>query len=249
VVVLETGGPVLMPWINKVGAVLEAWYPGSSGGEAIARVLTGEVNPSGHLPVTFPRSAEQLPRPVLDGYPEQKNARITVDYTIEGAAVGYKWFDLKHLEPLFAFGHGLSYSEFNLSNLAAEADDTGLNVRFSVKNVGKVAGKSVAQIYVARARPGTAAPNAAATTAAISTTIAGWEAPKRLCGFKKVSLQPGESAASTLLVEPRTLAVYDKASKQWVIEEGYYDVSIGTDSRNAVIHKTVHLARKVVSTG
>ena len=106
-----------MPWIGKVPAVLEAWYPGSSGGEAIARVLTGEVNPSGRLPLTFPRSLDQLPRPRLDGFPEQRNARISVDYRIEGAAVGYKWFDRRRLEPLFPFGHGLSYSRFRAFRL------------------------------------------------------------------------------------------------------------------------------------
>ncbi|MDB6102499.1 MAG: Beta-glucosidase [Gammaproteobacteria bacterium] len=231
IVVLETGGPVLMPWVDGVAAVLEAWYPGSSGGEAIARVLTGEVNPSGRLPVTFPRSLEQLPRPHLDGFPEQRNARITVDYTIEGAAVGYKWFDRRRFEPLFPFGHGLSYSKFDLSNLAADVGDTRLSVRFAVKNTGDRAGKYVAQVYVSPIG------GAAASD---------WEAPKRLCGFKKVSLQPGESADVSLGVEPRILAVYDEAGKSWIIEEGDYDVSLATDSRNAVTHAKVHISRQTL---
>jgi beta-glucosidase len=234
VVVLETGGPVLMPWVGKVTAVLQAWYPGSAGGEAIARVLTGEVNPSGRLPVTFPRSVEQLPRPRLDGFPEQRNARITVDYTIEGAAVGYKWFERSHLDPLFAFGYGLTYSKFELSNLGADVDHTGLNVRFSVKNAGGRAGKYVAQVYVSPVR---------------SPTPLGWESPQRLCGFKKVSLQPGESTAASLSIEPRALAVYDEEGKRWVIEEGDYEVSLSTDARTVVAHKTVHLTRQVVPTG
>ena len=231
IVVLETGGPVLMPWVDEVAAVLEAWYPGSSGGEAIARVLTGEVNPSGRLPVTFPRSVEQLPRPQVDGFPEKRNARITVDYTIEGAAVGYKWFDRKRFQPLFPFGHGLSYSRFDLSNLGADADGKLLSVRFGVKNVGDRAGKYVAQVY--------ASPLGGA--AAI-----GWEAPKRLCGFKKVSLQPGESAAVSLSIEPQMLAVYDEAARSWVIEEGDYDLSLSTDSRTAVAHTKVHVSRQVL---
>ena len=230
-VVLETGGPVLMPWVDKVAAVLEAWYPGSSGGDAIAGVLTGEVNPSGRLPVTFPRSLEQLPRPHLDGFPEQRNARIAVDYNIEGAAVGYKWFDRKRFEPLFPFGHGLSYSRFELSSLGADVGDTQLSVRFAVKNTGDRAGAYVAQVYVSP----TGGP--AATS---------WEAPKRLCGFKKVSLKPGESTDVSLAIEPRTLAVYDDAGKSWVIEDGDYDVSLSTDARHAVAHTKVHIPRQII---
>jgi len=234
VVVLETGGAVLMPWIGKVAAVLEAWYPGSAGGEAVARVLTGEVNPSGHLPVTFPRSTEQLPRPQLDGFPEQRAARITVDYTIEGAAIGYKWFERNHFEPLFPFGHGLSYSKFNLSKLVTVVDDKGLSVRFSVRNTSGRAGKCVAQVYISPVGPPTAL---------------GWEAPKRLGAFKKISLKARESAGASLLIEPRMLAVFDQEAKRWVIEEGDYEVSLSTDSHTVIAHKSVHLARQVVSTG
>jgi beta-glucosidase len=109
VVVLETGGPVLMPWLSKVGGVVEAWYPGTEGGEAIARVLTGEVDASGRLPVTFPAAADQCPVRCWTAIPRPDDL-FAVDYTIEGAAVGYKWFDKKGHQPLFAFGHGLSYT-------------------------------------------------------------------------------------------------------------------------------------------
>ena len=230
-VVLETGGPVLMPWVDRVAAVLEAWYPGSSGGEAIARVLTGEVNPSGRLPATFPRSLEPLPRPRLDGFPEQRNARIATDYTLDGAAVGYKWFDRKRIEPLFPFGYGLSYTRFDLLNLAAEVNDKRLSVRFDVKNTGDRAGKYVAQVYVSPLG---------------GAAAAGWEAPKRLCGFKKVTLQPGESTAVNLSVEPRMLAVYDAAGKSWVIEDGDYDVSLSSSARSAVTHTQVHISRQIL---
>ncbi len=148
VVVLETGGPVLMPWLSKVGGVVEAWYPGSEGGEAIARVLTGEVDASGRLPVTFPASVDQLPRPVLDGDPKTPDALFAVDYPIEGAAVGYKWFDKKGHQPLFAFGHGLSYTSFAYENLKAETKGDVLTVSFDVKNTGKRTGKAVPQVYV-----------------------------------------------------------------------------------------------------
>jgi beta-glucosidase len=231
IVVLETGGPVLMPWIGKVPAVLEAWYPGSSGGEAIARVLTGEVNPSGRLPVTFPRSLEQLPRPRLDGFPEQRNARISVDYRIEGAAVGYKWFDRRHLEPLFPFGSGLSYSRFQLSGFHADVAGGGVRVQFVVKNTGDRTGKYVAQVYVSPVG---------------DATVLGWEAPKRLCGFRKVSLQRGESGELSLSIEPRMLAVYDNATQSWIIREADYDFALSADSRNTLAHVKVHVPRQVL---
>jgi beta-glucosidase len=231
-VVLETGGPVLMPWLGKVAAVLEAWYPGSSGGEAVARVLTGEVNPSGRLPLTFPRSLQQLPRPTLDGFADRSTPHLSVDYTIEGAAVGYKWFERQGIEPLFPFGFGLSYSRFDLSNLHAEVENERLSVRFAVTNSGLRAGKYVAQIYVS--------PVSAAA-------IPGWEAPKRLCGFKKVSLQAAERTEVSVSIEPRMLAVYEEADKSWIIEDGDYYVWLSTDARNPVAHAKVHISRQVLS--
>jgi len=222
VVVLQTGGPVLMPWLSNVGAVLEAWYPGSNGGEAIARVLFGEVNPSGHLPATFPASESQLPRPVLDGYPEVKDARIEVDYK-EGAAVGYKWFDLKGLKPLFPFGYGLSYSEFALGDLKADVKNGLINASFSVKNTGGVAGKEVAQVYV-------------------SPVTAQWESPKRLGGFQKVDLKASASTTAKVTVDPRLVGVYDTASKTWKIAEGDYKVILASHAMDAkATSVTVHL--------
>ncbi len=222
VVVLETGGPVTMPWLPKVPAVLEAWYPGSSGGEAIASVLFGEVNPSGHLPATFPASESQLPRPVLDGYPEVADKRFDVVYH-EGAAVGYKWFDLKGLKPLFPFGHGLSYTEFGFSGLTASVKDGALQASFTVKNTGKVAGKEVAQVYVAPLK-------------------AKWEAPKRLAGFQKVDLQPGAEAKASVTVDPRLLAMYDSASKTWKVAKGDYKVILAADAAGSkAVSTVVHL--------
>lgn len=214
VVVLETGGAVTMPWLNDVGAVVEAWFPGTSGGEAIARVLTGEVNPSGHLPTTFPASLDQLPRPVLDGNVGNKssdrNRIYTVNYDIEGAAVGYKWFDKKGLKPLFPFGYGLSYTTFEMTEIhPVDIKRDGLIVGFTVKNTGTVAGKDVAQVYVA----GTA-----------------WEAPKRLGGFAKLDLAPGESQSAEVTIDPRLLATYDSGSKTWTVAAGTYTVMLGADS-------------------
>ena len=210
VVVLETGGPVAMPWVGRIPAVLEAWYPGTSGGEAIARVLFGAVNPSGHLPATFPVSEQQLPRPKLDGDPKQPEQRFTVDYT-EGAAVGYKWFDQKGLNPLFPFGHGLSYTTFSYSGLASQVKDGRVHVRFKVTNTGSVAGKDVPQVYVA-------------------PLAAKWEAPKRLAGWDKVALQPGESKDVDVVVEPRILGVFDEKSKTWRIAKGKYKLVLAEDA-------------------
>lgn len=219
VVVLETGGPVTMPWLANVSAVLEAWYPGTSGGEAIASVLFGEVNPSGHLPATFPASEAQLPRPVLDGFPEVADKRFDVEYR-EGAAVGYKWFDLKGQKPLFPFGHGLSYSEFAFSGLSASVKNGLLQATFTVKNTGKVAGKEVAQVYVAPLK-------------------AKWEAPKRLAGFQKVSLAPGAQANATVSVDPRLLAMFDSASKTWQVAKGDYKVTLAADAADSKAASTV----------
>jgi len=217
VVVLQTGGPVVMPWLNKVGAVLEAWYPGSSGGAAIARVLSGEVNPSGRLPATFPASLAQLPRPVLDGDAKTKDEniieKVATDYNIEGAAVGYKWFDLKGHKPLFPFGYGLSYTSFAYEGLDAKPAGTGIEVTFSIKNTGKRDGKAVGQVYV-------------------SPLAGGWEAPKRLGGWDKLELKAGASGKATVKIDPRLLGVYDSASKTWKIAAGEYLVTLA-DSAGA----------------
>lgn len=212
VVVLITGGPVVMPWLDKVGAVVEAWFPGTAGGEAIARVLSGEIDATGRLPVSFPKSVADLPRPKLDGVGKAEGEMFDVDYNVEGAAVGYKWYDLKKIEPLFPFGYGLSYTKFAYSNLTATAAGDKVTVSFDVKNVGGRAGKDVPQVYVA--------PKAG-----------GWEAPKRLAGFKKVSLAPGATQRVTLTVDPRLLATWDGKAHGWQIAAGQYDIALGASSR------------------
>ncbi|MET0321475.1 MAG: glycoside hydrolase family 3 C-terminal domain-containing protein, partial [Duganella sp.] len=211
VVVLQTGGPVVMPWLNNVAAVLEAWYPGTNGGAAIARVLTGEVNPSGRLPATFPASVKQLPRPVIDGDAVTKDEDIlnktTTNYNIEGAAIGYKWFDLKGHKPLFPFGYGLSYTSFAFADLAASKAADGIEVTFSVKNTGQRDGKAVGQVYISPAK-------------------GGWEAPKRLGGWDKLEVKAGETGKATVKVDPRLLGMYDSASKTWKIAGGEYVITL-----------------------
>ncbi len=230
VVVLQTGGPVVMPWLDKVGAVLEAWYPGTSGGPAIARVLTGEVNPSGRLPATFPASEAQLPRTKIESDPNNKEARLTVDYDIEGAAVGYKWFELKKHTPLFAFGHGLSYTSFSYGGLAAKAADGTINVSFNIKNTGKRDGAAVAQVYVAPAK-------------------GGWEAPKRLGGFDKLALKAGEAKDGKVSIDSRALAMFDSKSNKWKIAAGEYVVTLAEASNKPLATVKVKLAAREFAAG
>ncbi len=229
VVVLETGGPVTMPWLDKVAGVVEAWYPGTSGGEAIARVLTGEVDPSGHLPATFPVSEAQLPRPVLDGDAVNPK-RVDINYNIEGAAVGYKWYDRQKIKPLFPFGYGLSYTTFAYSELKAVAKDGMVSATFTVTNTGQVAGQAVPQIYIS--------PNAG-----------GWEAPKRLGGWDKVALKPGESRTVSVSLDPRLLATFDAKGHQWSIAAGDYSLRLSSDAETSVATASVHLDGRTFAAG
>ncbi|MEA3079463.1 MAG: beta-glucosidase [Sphingomonadales bacterium] len=213
VVVAETGGAIYMPWVSQVPVILEAFYPGIRGGPAIARILTGKVNPSGHLPISFPASAEQLARPAIAGLGEPDGTSAEVLYD-EGAAIGYKWYDLKGYKPLWAFGHGLSYTSFALSDLAAQSDGKAVKVAFSIRNVGKRAGKAVAQAYVAPA----------------DWQKAGWEAPRRLGAFAKADLKPGKSQRVELTIDPRLLATYEAANNNWRIKAGTYRLTVGEAS-------------------
>ena len=220
VVVLETGGPVFTPWADKVAGIVEAWYPGTAGGDAIANILFGKVNPSGHLPATFPRSLDQLPKP------SEPNRGDTA-YP-EGATVGYKWFDAKGAAPQFAFGHGLSYTSFAYSGLSASAANGTVSVSFTVRNTGKRHGKDVAQVYVSGS---------------------GWEAPQRLGGFKKVDLAPGASTRVTLAIDPRLLAMFDGAANAWKIAPGSYKVMLGSSSRDIAQTVSVRLAARTLPVG
>ncbi|WP_420138750.1 beta-glucosidase [Sphingomonas sp.] len=210
IVVLQTGGPVLMPWIDRVKGALEAWYPGSKGGEAIARILTGKVNPSGHLPATFGRAAADWPRAEIDGLNRGEKEVFDVRFT-EGAAVGYKWFDKNGTRPLFPFGHGLSYTSFTQGGLKAGVKGGTISASFSVRNDGQAAGKSVAQIYVAPVN-------------------GGWEAPKRLGGFAKLALAPGQIKQASVMVDPRLLGMWDSAKPGWTVAAGQYRVTLATSA-------------------
>jgi beta-glucosidase len=208
IVVLETGNPVRMPWADKVGGVIEAWYGGAKGGEAIARVLFGEVNPSGRLPMSWPVDESQLPRPKLPGWGFAADAPVTVDYNIEGADVGYRWYARQGTKPRYAFGHGLSYTSFRYSNLKLAGGKT-ITASFDVTNTGKAAGSDVPQAYL--------------VSAAGSKT-------RRLIGFDKVALAPGETKHVTMTADPRLLASFDTGRHGWRIDAGNYQIAIGQDA-------------------
>jgi beta-glucosidase len=219
VVVLENGGPQLMPWLSEVSAVLEAWYPGQKGGDAIANLLFGSVNPSGKLPITFPASVNDLPRPTIPApSPAGSTAPFNVDYTIDGFDVGYKWYDSKRLVPLFPFGFGLSYATFSESNVQIAPNSspaTGFQVNLTLTNTGTVAGAEVVQVYLGLP---------AATS----------EPPKRLVGWSKVMLQPGAQQQVSITVNANDsshpLSYWDVGSNSWLVANGDYTVYVGNSS-------------------
>jgi beta-glucosidase len=209
IVVLETGGPVLMPWLGKVPAVLEAWYAGNGGAPALARILFGDISASGHLPITFPQSEDQLPHPVPPGSTWRKGP-FDVDYT-EGANVGYRWFEQQKTTPLFPFGFGLSYTSFRISGLQAAVGDT-LGVSADVTNLGAREGSETVQLYATPPAPGSVS---------------------RLIGWSKVSLKPGETRHVAIAVDPRLLARFDSEGQSWLIEAGAYTLSAGASASDA----------------
>jgi beta-glucosidase len=212
VVVLNSGAPVSMPWLEQVAAVVEAYYPGLESGNAMARILLGEVNPSGKLPVTFPVRLEDSPAFINASYPGCRE----VNYG-EGTFVGYRYYDKKDVAPLFPFGHGLSYTTFAYSDLkVAKKVKAGerAEVTVKVKNTGKLAGKEVVQLYVADLESALPRP------------------PRELKGFAKVALKPGQSKTVAFTLNERSLAYYDPVKKGWVAEPGEFEVMVGSSSRD-----------------
>jgi beta-glucosidase len=220
VVVLETGTALTMPWLDSTSAVLEAWYGGSKGADAVARLLFGEVNPSGKLPMTFPKSEDQLPRrTIAQPPPPVKNGVLSfkVDYNIEGAAVGYKWYESQKKPVLFPFGFGLSYTTFSYSNL--KAGKNGDSVTLTVKNTGARAGAEIAEVY--------------------ATLPQSADEPwKRLIAYKKVELAPGESKTVTMDVDPTYESIWDVAAKRWTRPSGEYKVMAGPSSSELPLEAT-----------
>jgi len=234
-VVLETGSPVTMPWAEKVSGILEAWYGGSRGAEAVARVLFGEVNPSGKLPITFPKSEADLPHPNIVKPPRESTTNggpdewkkiaaglpaFQISYD-EGLKVGYKWYDAEHKQVLFPFGYGLSYTTYNYSDLRVTPGKS-VRVSFKVTNTGKRAGAEVAEVYAALPED------------------AG-EPPKRLVGWSKVKLNAGESKEVAIDVDPQYLSIFNVERNAWQLIPGNYALMVGGSSQSLPLKETVNL--------
>jgi beta-glucosidase len=223
VVVLEGTMAEMDSWIGKVPALLQAWYPGMEGGNALARVLFGDVNPSGKLPATFPKQLSDSPAHALGNYPGTKG---TVTYA-EGLLVGYRWFDTKNIEPQFPFGFGLSYTTFKYNSLKlipAAGTNEIVTAQFEIENTGKVAGAEVAQLYVHEEKPRLMRPE------------------KELKGFKKVFLKPGEKQTISIPLNESSFAYYDDVKKSWVADHNSFEILIGSSSRDIRLHDSFHLA-------
>lgn len=228
VVVLKTGSPVFMPWVDKVPAILEAWYPGEEDGSAVAAVLFGDVDPSGKLPITFPRRLADLPAKTPEQYPGTNN----VAHYSEGVFVGYRHYDAENIEPLFPFGHGLSYTTFAYKNLSmspknisatSESDGT-VAVDLDVTNTGKRSGKEVVQLYVG-----------------FPSTDAIPQPPMQLKGFEKVSLDPDQTRHIHLTLNARSFSYWDINTHGWKIAPGTYQILVGSSSRKIQLQNSLQV--------
>ena len=212
VVVIDAGAPVAMPWLGQVAAVVDAWYPGESNGTALASVLYGSTDPSGHLPVTFPQDVSQVPASTPAQFP---GVNGQVDYS-EGLDVGYRWYDAKDITPLFPFGYGLSYTSFAFSGLhitpaGTKGSAPTVHVSAVVTNTGKTAGSEVAQLY-------------------LDEPPAAGEPPRQLKGFQKVNLKPGQSATVHFTLDTHDLSYWSDSANGWVVAPGGFQVQVGDSS-------------------
>ncbi len=208
VVVVDAGAPVAMPWLSQVASVVDAWYPGESNGSALASVLFGQTDPSGHLPVTFPDSLSQVPASTPAQFPGV-NGKVLYS---EGIDVGYRYYDAHHETPLFPFGYGLSYTSFRFSDLRITGQPgQPVTVRATITNTGRVAGSDVAQLY-------------------LSDPAAATEPPRQLKGFQKVTLQPGQSATVRFSLNGHDLSYWNSAANGWVVPAGQFGVYVGDSS-------------------
>lgn len=241
IVVLETGGPVSMPWVDQVAGIVEAWYPGIGGAQALANILFGEVNPSAKLAITFPKNDSQLPRPQVPGmnlkavpiamseavgHPAHhrtvKPPPFDVDYAKEGVRVGYKWFESEHLTPLFTFGYGLSYTSYAYSGL--KVDEQARTVNFTVRNSGQRAGTEIAQVY------------------AVLPASTGESTFKRLVAWERVALEPDQSKTVTVKLDPTYLSIFDTAKNGWSLVPGDYQIVVGESSDETPLSATLHVS-------
>jgi beta-glucosidase len=236
IVVLENGSPVTMPWAGQVAGIVEAWYPGSRGADAVTSVLFGDVNPSAKLPITFPKSDADLPHPALVKPPQKSTTeggdpdawkkiakglpafQVTYD---EGLKVGYKWYDAERRDVLFPFGYGLSYASYSYSDLKATSGKS-VRLSFHLMNTGARAGAEIAEVY------------------AVLPASAG-EPPKRLVGWSKVKLDPGESKEVTIEIDPWYLSIFNVDRDAWQLLPGEYTFLVGGSSRDLPLKESVDL--------
>lgn len=226
IVVLMSGGPVEMSsWLPQVPAVVQAWYPGMEGGNALAAILFGDVNPSGKLPCTFPRQLADSPAHALGAYPGQNGVE---PYT-EGLLVGYRWYDTKNIAPLFPFGYGLSYTRFEYSNLrllpGTDAQGPVVTATFDIANIGARAGGEVAELYVHQDRPSLFRPF------------------QEIKGFRKVFLNPGEKRTVTIPLDRSAFAFYDPKGHGWRSEKGSFSLLVGSSSRDIHLQSIFRLTK------
>jgi beta-glucosidase len=223
IVIVYGSNPVIMPWLDRVAAVLQVWDGGDDSGAAVARLLRGEVNPSGRLPLTFPADLTQLPRPEIPGFNRGGLGGIHTEVTptdvIEGADVGYRWFARKGLKPQFPFGYGLSYTRFTYGRPRFSITASGWRASVSLTNAGQRAGKEVVQVYVTP--PGGA---------------------KRLVGFTKLELKPGATGEVDVALEPKAAAVWSDADRCWKLPAGPYVFSLGRDAVTTISARTLELS-------
>jgi beta-glucosidase len=235
IVVLETGNPITMPWVNAPAAILEAWFAGSDGANAVGNVLFGVVNPSGKLPNTFPKSEADLPHPTLTLPPpesahfsgpvsiEQREAGLPpfpVAYD-EGIKVGYKWYDAEKKAVLFPFGFGLSYTSYKYSGLQVTPGEK-VKVTFTLANTGAREGSEIAEVYAA-------------------LPAVAQEPPKRLVGFTKVKLNPGEKRAVSVEVDLKYLSIFDEQKDDWSLVPGDYTILVGGSSQDLPLKASINL--------
>jgi len=235
IVVLETGSPVTMPWVEAPAAILEAWYAGSDGANALGNVLFGSVNPSGKLPNTFPRSDADLPHPTIvqpppgsrhfsgPVSPVERAAGLPPfdrDYN-EGVKVGYKWYDAEKKPVLFPFGYGLSYTSYRYSGLSVTPAKT-INVTFTVANTGARSGAEIAEVYA-------------------SLPASAQEPPKRLVGWSKVKIDAGGQQTVTVDIDPKYLSIFDESTQAWKLVPGDYTILVGGSSQDLPLKATVSL--------
>ena len=217
-VVLNTGSPVKMPWVDKAEAIIQTWFAGQEFGNALVDIVTGAINPSGRLPTSFPKNIEDTP--AFSSYPG-KDLQMNYD---EKLLVGYRWYDKKNIQTLFPFGHGLSYTKFDYTDLEIniQAENT-VSCKFSIQNTGQVAGAETAQCYVG------------------FKTDDDSEPMKTLQGFSKIMLDPNDKSKVEISLNPRNFSSWNIEKKSWEVRSGSYEIFIGSSAENILLQAIISL--------